>query len=165
MKHALYQAEKKLTSSLIHTSWSMEKTSAGIHIIIMTLLKKKNSMFVSMYMGSKAILHLCGLFMNMCQLLSVCICMCVWESCQMRKAGRGRGKMVGGAVYLFITRWPWWFQGEGGHGNTCPGPFSAGLFVAFFGSVNAFSFHTPILACLGYFTIHDFFWIQGLCKV
>lgn len=45
--------------------------------------------------------------------------------------------MVGGAVYLFITQRP--SVVSGGHGNTCPGPFSTGVFVARFSPAKALS--------------------------
>lgn len=45
--------------------------------------------------------------------------------------------MVRGGVYLFITQRP--SVVSGGHGNTCPGPFSTGLVVARFSPAKALS--------------------------
>lgn len=71
---------------------------------------------------------------------SFCVCMhmhvCVWwlpnEESRKRKRRDGwRGCLfIHYSVALVVS---------GGHGNTCPGPFSAGLFVACFGSIKAFS--------------------------
>lgn len=74
---------------------------------------------------------------SVCMHMHVCVCVCVYVDCQTWGAGRGRSWMVGGDVYLFITQWP--SVVSGGHGNTCPGPFSTGLFVACFGLAKAFS--------------------------
>lgn len=73
--------------------------------------------FVNLYFscqahGNHACMHLCVLFMCMCQFLCVYAFAFVCIGCQMWRAGRGRGYMVGGGFYLFITQWPPWFQGD-----------------------------------------------------
>lgn len=92
-------------SFFIQTSGSTEQTSAGTHTISMTLLHK-----TSMYVGSKAVLQLCGLFVNMCQFLSVCICMRVWglpnEESRKRKRQDGwRGCLFIHYLVALVVSW------------------------------------------------------------
>lgn len=56
----------------------------------------------------------CIVYVNVPVSVCVCICMraCVCIGCQMWRAGRGRGYMVRGGVYLFITQRPPRFQGD-----------------------------------------------------
>lgn len=87
--------------------------------------------------------------------VSVCICMCV---CWLPNVeSRKRKRLDGWRGCLFI-HYPAASVVSGGHGNTCPGPFSTGLFVACFGPAKAFSSHllcSPLFLLLLFF----YFWI------
>jgi len=106
-------------------------TSVGTNAFGKTLLHK-TCMIVRMYSGSRAhgnhaCMHLCVLFTHMCQFWCVCICMCVcWLP---NEKSRKRKRQDGWRGCLFI-HYPETLVVSGGHGNTCPGPFSTGLFMA-----------------------------------
>lgn len=74
--------------------------------------KSVNLYFSCQADGSHACMHSCALYMCMCQFLCVYKFAFVCVGCQMRRARRGRGYVVGGHVCLFITQWPPWFQGD-----------------------------------------------------
>lgn len=98
---------------------------------------------MSMYLGSQAngnhaCRHLCVLFTCMCQFL--CVCVCVYVCWLQNKESRKRKRLDGWRGCLFIHH-PAALAVSRGHGNTCPGPFSAVLFVACFGPAKAFSSH------------------------
>lgn len=61
-----------------------------------------------------AIMHvgICVYCLRACASFYVFVCVCMCVGCKTRRAGRGRGYMVGGGVYLFITQRPWRFQGD-----------------------------------------------------
>ena len=87
--------------------------------------------------------------------VSVCICMCV---CWLPNVERRKRKRLDGWRGCLFIHYPAASVVSGGHGNTCPGPFSAGLFVACFGPARAFSSHllcSPLLLLLlfSYFCI------------
>lgn len=88
-----------------------------------------------------AVMHtciLCLVYMRVPASVWVCICMCVyWLP---NKGSRKRKRLDGLRRCLFI-HYPAALVVSGGHGNTCPGPFSTGLFVACFGPAKSFSSH------------------------
>lgn len=97
---------------------------------------------MSMYLGSQAngnhaCRHLCVLFTCMCQFLCVYVCVCVLAA---KQGEQEEERLDGWRGCLFIHH-PAALAVSRGHGNTCPGPFSAALFVACFGPAKAFSSH------------------------
>ena len=64
--------------------------------------------------------------------VSVCVCICVCVCLLPNAESRKRKRLDGWRGCLFI-HYPAASVVSGGHGNTCPGPFSTGLFVACFG--------------------------------
>lgn len=61
--------------------------------------------------------------------VSVCVCICVCVCWLPNVESRKRKRLDGWRGCLFI-HYPAASVVSGGHGNTCPGPFSTGLFVA-----------------------------------
>lgn len=96
-------------------------------------------MFVSLYLGrwqSCMYAFVCIVYVHVPVSVRVCICMCV---CWLPNVeSRKRKRLDGWRGCLFI-HYPAASAVSGGHGNTCPGPFSTGLFVACFGPAKAFS--------------------------
>lgn len=74
--------------------------------------------------------------------VSVCVCICMCVCWLPNVESRKRKRLDGWRGCLFI-HYPAALVVSGGHGNTCPGPFSTGLFVAFFGPAKAFSSRLP----------------------
>lgn len=87
-----------------------------------------------------AIMHvgICVYCLRACA--SFYVCMCVYVCWLQNKESRKRKRLDGWRGCLFIHH-PAALAVSRGHGNTCPGPFSAALFVACFGPAKAFSSH------------------------
>lgn len=137
------------------------KPPANAHEQSETLMHKTwksvNLYFSCQADGNHACMHLCVLYMCMCQFLCVCICICICVYWLPNAESKKRKRLRGWRACLFIY-YPVASMVSGGHGNTCPGPFSTGLVVACFSPAKAFSSHLSALySCL--FLLFFYPWI------
>lgn len=121
-----------------------EKKNLDVHIQSQRLCyTKPGCLWVSIWaVRPMAVMHVCICVHCLCACASFSMCMhmhacvCWLPNVESRK----RKRLDGWRGCLFI-HYPAASVVSGGHGNTCPGPFSTGLFVACFGPAKAFSSH------------------------
>lgn len=88
-----------------------------------------------------AVMHVCICVHCLYACASFCICMHMHVCVLAAKVESRKGMRLDGWRGCLFIHYPAASVVSGGHGNTCLGPFSTGMFVACFGPAKAFSSH------------------------